>query len=108
HPLPIIESLTPYHVTDCQKYPIMGNSEWRVMRGSLDLSPRSSAGPIAGIDSLQPEDVEVICWRYVRLVSTPRSQLHSSLVSPEPSHPARSRARAPVRRGYRKPARKAA
>jgi hypothetical protein len=21
-PLPIIESLTPYHVTDCQKYPI--------------------------------------------------------------------------------------
>src|SRR5271157_2761379 len=28
-PLPIIESLTPYHVTDCQKYPIMGNSEWR-------------------------------------------------------------------------------
>src|SRR5271157_4065019 len=59
-----------------------------------ELSPRSSARPIAGIDSLQPEDVAVFCWRYVRLVSTPGSQLHSSLVSPEPSHPARSRARA--------------
>src|SRR5271166_1849632 len=29
--LPIIESLTPYHVTDCQKYPI--NAEFGMARG---------------------------------------------------------------------------
>jgi hypothetical protein len=36
-PLPIIESLAPDHVTDCQKYPIMRNSEWRVVQTFLPV-----------------------------------------------------------------------
>jgi hypothetical protein len=35
--LPIIESLTPHYVTDCQKYPIMRNSEWRGVWTSLPV-----------------------------------------------------------------------
>src|SRR5208337_3180685 len=35
--LPIIESLPPHGVTDCQKYPIMRNSGWRVVRTSLPV-----------------------------------------------------------------------
>src|SRR5208282_5866034 len=35
--LPIIESLTPHHVADCQKYSIRRNSEWRAVQTYLPV-----------------------------------------------------------------------